>query len=118
MYDATLLDVDDLIITISVIITLGIIFYLVLDLIRSQFSLVGFKILKKPSAPFIKKGVVGFLIISLGLLMIQALVVTIGRELTGGLPDYFYYIMIFYVIAFSVPFWLSIQTEFAQSGYE
>ena len=116
--DAILLDMDDLIITISVIVTLGILFYLVLDLIRNQFSLEGFKILTKPSAPYIKKGVAGFFIISLGLLLIQTLVVKIGREITGGLPDYFYYIMIFYVIAFSVPFWLSIQTEFAQSGYE
>ncbi len=118
MNDATLLVADDLIIGISFIITFGIIFYLVVDLMRNQFSLEWFKTLKKPSAPYIKKGVVGFFIISLGLLLIQAIVAKIGRELTGGLPDYFYYIMIFYVIAFSVPFWLSIQTEFAQSGYE
>ncbi|MHA2039387.1 MAG: CPBP family glutamic-type intramembrane protease [Promethearchaeota archaeon] len=73
---------------------------------------------RKRSSPNIAKGIVGFFIISLGLLGVQTIVAKIGRELfvtTPGdpFPGYFIFIMIFYAIAFSVPFFLTISTEWA-----
>jgi membrane protease YdiL (CAAX protease family) len=69
--------------------------------------------LKKTSAPNIGRGMIGFFIISLGLLLLQTIVVKIGREITAQLfPDYFLYISIFYFIAFTIPFWLTISSEY------
>lgn len=66
------------------------------------------------------RGVSGFFIISLGLLTIQTIVAKIGRILfvpvqEDVFPEYFIYISIFYAIAFTIPFFLTISTEWASS---
>jgi membrane protease YdiL (CAAX protease family) len=77
------------------------------------------KILRIRSSSKMFKGVIGFLGISLGLLAIQTIVVKTGRilfdtELNGPFPEYFIYICIFYAIAFSIPFFLTISTQWAK----
>jgi hypothetical protein len=77
------------------------------------------KIAKIPSSPNIWKGVIGYLSISLSLLLIQTIVVKVGRvlfntEIEGPFPGYFVYILIFYAIAFTIPFFLTISTQWAK----
>ena len=77
------------------------------------------KVIKIKSSSKILKGVLGYLAISLGLLTIQTIVVKTGRiifdtDLYGPFPDYFVYILIFYAIAFSIPFFLTITTQWAK----
>jgi hypothetical protein len=79
------------------------------------------KIIRKRSVPNIKRGIAGFFFISLGLLLVQTFVIVIGREVTNfyhnfpqNLPQYFIYVTIFYLIAFTVPFWLTVSTEYAK----
>jgi hypothetical protein len=77
------------------------------------------RILKIRSNPKILKGIIGFLGITLGLLAIQTIVAKIGRiifntEINGPFPEYFSYILIFYAIAFSIPFFLTTSTQWAK----
>ncbi len=69
------------------------------------------------------KGVIGYFVISIGLLTIQGIVAKTGRIIfntaelgypEGIFPEYFIYIMIFYAIAFTIPFFLTISTEWAK----
>ena len=77
------------------------------------------RIIKIRSSSKILKGIIGFLGISLGLLAIQTIVVKIGRiifntDINGPFPEYFCYILIFYAIAFSIPFFLTTSTQWAK----
>ncbi|MFX0183333.1 MAG: type II CAAX prenyl endopeptidase Rce1 family protein [Candidatus Hodarchaeota archaeon] len=74
------------------------------------------KIIKIKSAPNIKRGIVGYFIISLGLLAIELFVTDNIHNLTQN--DYFANFLFnsfFYLIAFSIPFWLSATTEYVQN---
>ncbi len=112
----------DLLTGISFLISLGVMIYIILKLIETEITVNWVKEIKKTSVPNIHRGVIGFFILSLGLLGIQILVVKIGRNITNTeehypanvFPDYFTFITIFYLIAFSVPYWLTISTEYAQ----
>ncbi|MHA1966536.1 MAG: CPBP family glutamic-type intramembrane protease [Candidatus Hodarchaeales archaeon] len=103
---------------LTILSSLIIIIYLILKIfIKNELPII-IKIMQKRSSSNILKGVVGFFIFSLGLLVIQVIVVKIGHILfitTPGnpFPEYFIYIMIFYAIAFLIPFFLTISTEWA-----
>jgi hypothetical protein len=74
------------------------------------------KVLKIKSAPNIRRGVAGYFIISVGLVIIQLFVTdlisqsTRNDELANFLLN-----TLFYLIAFSIPFWLSVTTEYVQN---
>ncbi|MHA2246831.1 MAG: CPBP family glutamic-type intramembrane protease [Candidatus Hodarchaeales archaeon] len=110
-------------IAITILISLGIIVYLIRESVVNKKSTKEWvRIIKLPSAPRIERGLLGFFGISLGLLGIQTLVVFIGKTVTNSwppnfeniFPQYFNFIIVFYIIAFSIPFWLTITTEYAK----
>ncbi|MFX0172914.1 MAG: type II CAAX prenyl endopeptidase Rce1 family protein [Candidatus Hodarchaeota archaeon] len=74
------------------------------------------KVIKIKSAPNIKRGVVGYFIISVGLVVIQ-LFVTDLISLSTRNDDLANFLLntLFYLIAFSIPFWLSVTTEYVQN---
>ncbi len=117
--DEKLLQLYDLIDILLYLISVGIlIYYSYRILIMKQYPKL-IKTIRKPSSPNITKGIVGFFVISLGLLTIQTIVAKIGRVLfntaqEGVFPEYFIYISIFYAIAFIIPFFLTISTEWAK----
>ncbi|MFX0204961.1 MAG: type II CAAX prenyl endopeptidase Rce1 family protein [Candidatus Hodarchaeota archaeon] len=101
------------------VVGLGIILFLVFEIFHPIRSPNWIRIIKKRSSPFIMRGLIGFFIISLGLLAIQTIVAKIGRiifipEPGEYFPGYFIYISIFYAIAFTIPFFLTITTEWAK----
>jgi hypothetical protein len=113
--------VHDLLSIISLTASLAIIFYTSWILMNQQIKPAWLKIIRKRSVPNIKRGIAGLFFISLGLLLVQTFVIVIGREVTNfyhnfpqNLPQYFIYVTIFYLIAFTVPFWLTVSTEYAQ----
>ncbi|MFX1254327.1 MAG: type II CAAX prenyl endopeptidase Rce1 family protein [Promethearchaeota archaeon] len=73
------------------------------------------KLIKKRSAPHIKRGIIGFMLISLGLLGLQTVTAIIFRSLTDNFIIYLFFKTIFYAFVFSIPFFLTIKTEYAQS---
>ncbi|MHA2226751.1 MAG: CPBP family glutamic-type intramembrane protease [Candidatus Hodarchaeales archaeon] len=100
---------------ISALIAVGVIVYVIIKILEKDPHTKWIAIMKEDSAPRIKRGTIGFFIISIGILTLHGFVVRIGHELTTNIfPEYFMYILCFYVIAFSVPFWLTITTEYAQ----
>ncbi|MHA2239754.1 MAG: hypothetical protein ACXAB2_15545 [Candidatus Hodarchaeales archaeon] len=79
-------------------------------------------ILTKRSAPHMGPGITGFFPISIGLLLMQYIVVSIVRDFVNLKPvtdtsliRYGQAITIAYFIIFLIPFWLIISTEYAQS---
>ncbi|MFX0182857.1 MAG: type II CAAX prenyl endopeptidase Rce1 family protein [Candidatus Hodarchaeota archaeon] len=102
------------------VISFGIIIIIIYGMLNPSRSPKWLRIIKQPSSPFVMRGVSGFFIISLGLLTLQTIVAKIGRILfvpvRGDVfPEYFIYISIFYAIAFTIPFFLTISTEWASS---
>ena len=85
----------------------------ILDMLRWKRPL----LIKEISIRNLERGIIGFVVISGGLLIVQAIVVIIGRTLTEGLPyfnsPYMLYSLTFYLVAFSLPFWLTITSEYA-----
>ncbi|MFX1515925.1 MAG: type II CAAX prenyl endopeptidase Rce1 family protein [Promethearchaeota archaeon] len=101
-------------------VSVGIIIFIIYEILHPKRFPKWLKIIKQPSSPLVMRGVSGFFIISLGLLTLQTIVAKIGRILfvpTQGavFPEYFIYISIFYAIAFTIPFFLTISTEWATS---
>jgi len=102
------------------IVSFGIIIFFIYEILHPSRSPKWIRIIKQLSSPLVMRGVSGFFIISLGLLVLQTLIAKIGRILfvsvTGDVfPEYFIYISIFYAIAFTIPFFLTISTEWASS---
>lgn len=91
---------------------LVVITYIILKLIGSKSPVNWVNIIKMRSVPNIKRGVIGFFIISLGLTGIQLLMILIHKILTYS--EYFIVNTVFYLVAFTIPFWLIIKTEYAQ----
>ncbi|MHA1966537.1 MAG: CPBP family intramembrane glutamic endopeptidase [Candidatus Hodarchaeales archaeon] len=115
----THLDVYELFNSLILLFALVFILYFVFKITIFKRDSKWIKFFKKHSTPNILKGVIGYFVISIGLLTIHGIVAKIGRILfvtTQGepFPGYFIYIMIFYAIAFSIPFFLSISTEWAK----
>lgn len=73
------------------------------------------KILKKKSHGLINKGIIGFFIISLYLIILQYIIENLSdafREVSTEI--FLLFTASFYLVAFSIPWWLSISTEYAQ----
>ncbi|MFW9854387.1 MAG: hypothetical protein ACFFFG_04975 [Candidatus Thorarchaeota archaeon] len=82
---------------------------------RSKVTADWIKTLKKRSVPKVRKGLIGFIIIAFVLVLSQYLITSIISGVTQfHLPDYIVYHTIFFLVAFSIPFWLSITTEYAR----
>ncbi|MHA2296883.1 MAG: CPBP family glutamic-type intramembrane protease [Candidatus Hodarchaeales archaeon] len=101
------------------IITLGvgicILVYVIWIFLKKQSTTEWVSVLKKHSVPHIRRGLAGYFIISLGLLVLQLLVHVITALITGKtFPGEFFIILAFYILAFSIPFWLTITTEYAR----
>ncbi|MFX0063201.1 MAG: type II CAAX prenyl endopeptidase Rce1 family protein, partial [Candidatus Hermodarchaeota archaeon] len=106
--------ISDLLNAVALIASIGIMIYGVWEFLDKNSTAEWISILQKRSVPKIKRGLIGFLIISISLLGLNTLVIFIGNEfITRAFPDYFVYIIGFYFIAFSIPFWLTIKTEYA-----
>ncbi|MHA2246972.1 MAG: CPBP family glutamic-type intramembrane protease [Candidatus Hodarchaeales archaeon] len=73
------------------------------------------KVIKKPSVPQVGRGVVGFLIISSILVGLQILIPNlIDNSFDNNNPVNILLNSIFYLLVFSIPFWLTITSEYAQ----
>ncbi len=105
---------------ISIIVGLTTIVYVIYRLLDTKYSSDWVEILKKHSSSNIKRGVTGFFIISLGLFALQVVFIILIRFLTnfptdwGNLPNYILVVTPFYLLIFTIPFWLTISTEYAQ----
>lgn len=86
--------------------------YVILKLIAPKSPTNWVNIIKMRSMSNIKRGFIGFFIISLGLTGIQLLMIPIHKILTFS--EHFIFNTIFYLVAFTIPFWLIIKTEYAQ----
>ena len=101
--------------------SIGIIVILLGDLIRRESASRWIRIIKEPSESKTKKGIGGYLSIICVLIASQALFVKIGRIVTNNNPEvtnvhtYYPFIIWFYLIAFTIPFFLTITTEYARS---
>ena len=106
---------------VFIILSIGITLVLVVDLINKKSAKRWIRIIKEPSESNLKKGIVGFFGIIFVLIASQALFVKIGRILTNNNPEvtniysYYPFIIWFYLIAFTIPFFLTITTEYAKS---
>jgi membrane protease YdiL (CAAX protease family) len=111
-----LLFIRDLIHLITFLGAIIVIIYIIWIIIREVPTTKWIKIIKIKSAPNIKRGIVGYFIISLGLLVIQILATDMIFNLTQN--DYLANFLLnsfFYLLAFSIPFWLSVTTEYVQN---
>ncbi|MHA2073833.1 MAG: CPBP family glutamic-type intramembrane protease [Candidatus Hodarchaeales archaeon] len=111
---------------ISIVVIICLTIYIFYILINKETTKDWAILIKERSASHTIKGILGFFIITFSLLMIQTITVHTGHLLTDNIPiyispdgwgiylDYFCFIMVFYAIAFSIPFWLTIKTEYAQ----
>jgi len=84
-------------------------------LAQKESSLAWVNVLKTPSVPKITRGIIGYFLISVVLVIIQLLVsrfiiILFSSDLLLEFGAY----TLFYLIAFSIPFWLSITSEYAQ----
>ena len=105
---------------ICIIIGLITIVFAIYRFLDAKYSSDWIEILKKPSASNILRGVIGFFIISLGLFTLQVLFIILIRFITDfpadwdNLPNYILVVTPFYLLIFTIPFWLTITTEYAQ----
>ena len=105
----------DLIKVVSILMSIGVLLYILWRIRVKDSSIEAFNRIKIRSVPRIKRGIIGFFLISIGLLIVQTVVVKIGREVTHNIfPEYFLFITPFYLIIFTIPFFLTISTEYAQ----
>lgn len=99
-----------------VLTSLGIILYFFLSRSRINIHIEWIKTLKKNSYDYIGKGLVGFFIITLLLIFVQFLINHMTESVLklSSTPSYLFFSVAFYLIAFSIPWWLSISTEYLQ----
>ncbi|MHA1944624.1 MAG: CPBP family glutamic-type intramembrane protease [Candidatus Hodarchaeales archaeon] len=99
----------------SILVTISALVYLLWKNKAKESSIEMLNRIKIGSVPNIKRGIIGFFLISIGLLALQAFVVKIGREVTHNIfPEYFIFITPFYLVVFTIPFFLTTSTEYAQ----
>lgn len=115
----TIFDIANILILIAGISTLIFIFW---DQLHDKITQKYINKLKIVSVPNIRKGIIGFSILSVVLVLFQYFVSEIIDVLTFDsiantqiYPDIFILYTLFYLIVFSIPFWLSITSEYAQS---
>ncbi|MFX0207703.1 MAG: type II CAAX prenyl endopeptidase Rce1 family protein [Candidatus Hodarchaeota archaeon] len=88
----------------------------IVRLLKKETSTRWVKILKTSSVPKIERGVIGFLIISFFLVSLQLLFIIAIETITeGDVLTQIFLFLIFDLLAFSIPFWLTIRTEFTLS---
>ncbi|MFX0205199.1 MAG: type II CAAX prenyl endopeptidase Rce1 family protein [Candidatus Hodarchaeota archaeon] len=74
------------------------------------------KTIRIESAPNIKRGIIGYFLISVSLVVIQMLATDLISQLTWNNElGHLLLNSLFYLIAFSIPFWLSVTTEYVQN---
>ncbi len=89
--------------------------YVSWNLYKRKSALKWVNVIRTPSAPKITRGLIGYLIISVVLVSIQIIVPSlIETFLPSDMLLIFAANTFFYLIAFSIPFWLSITSEYAQ----
>ncbi|MFX0015875.1 MAG: CPBP family intramembrane glutamic endopeptidase [Promethearchaeota archaeon] len=101
----------------GIILTIGLIpiIYIVWSLVPRKSSSQWVSIIKSPSAPKILRGLVGYFILSLILVIFQLLVpVIIDVYVPSDRLLIFLFYTLFYLVGFSIPFMLSITSEYAQ----
>ncbi|MHA2307277.1 MAG: hypothetical protein ACXACU_18005 [Candidatus Hodarchaeales archaeon] len=105
------------------IILVGIIvlFYLLWSLVSRTYVQTTVSILKRSSVPNISRGVLGFLILSILFAVLHHIIseiidlTTFNSELMiPNYPDIFILYTVFYLIIFSVPFWITTKSEYTQ----
>ncbi|UCG04162.1 MAG: CPBP family intramembrane metalloprotease [Candidatus Heimdallarchaeota archaeon] len=113
---------DELLLTIhfllSIIILIGgllVIVYVIWNLFQKKSTTMWVNVIQTPSAPKITRGLIGYLVISVVLVSIQIIVSNLVNEVfSSDILLIFAANTLFYLIAFSIPFWLSITSEYAQ----
>jgi hypothetical protein len=108
----------DIVIILASLVVIIIIYW---DQLNNQISMKWINLLKKKSVPNIRKGVVGFFILSALFVGIQYIITEIIEEITINpltgeqiYPDIFILFTLFYLIIFSVPFWFTLKSEYTQ----
>ncbi|MFW9905330.1 MAG: CPBP family intramembrane glutamic endopeptidase [Candidatus Thorarchaeota archaeon] len=113
---------DELLITVNFLLSVFILFsglilviYVILILLQKESSQKWVNVIKTQSAPKISRGIIGYTLISLGLVIVQLTVAQVITTLfSSDIFLLFAVYTLFYLIAFSIPFWLSITSEYAQ----
>ena len=114
---------DDFLLTanflLSILILIGglilLISFIWILLSQKESSLAWVNVLRTPSVPKITRGIIGYLLISVVLVIIQLLVSRLIITLfSSDLLLMFGAYTLFYLVAVSIPFWLSITSEYAQ----
>ncbi|UCG01063.1 MAG: hypothetical protein JSW11_15780 [Candidatus Heimdallarchaeota archaeon] len=91
-------------------------FMLIVRLLEKETPKSWVKILKTSSVPKIERGVIGFLILSSFFVGLELLIISVIATIAGGdLYTNIFLYLIFYLFAFSIPFWLTITSEFTLS---
>lgn len=73
------------------------------------------KILSKKSYGLVNKGIIGYFLIAFYLIAIQFIIDNLREGISEiSAPIYLFFTASFYLFAFSIPWWLSISTEYAQ----
>ncbi|MFX1513261.1 MAG: type II CAAX prenyl endopeptidase Rce1 family protein [Promethearchaeota archaeon] len=108
-------EIYDLLNILAAVASLLIAIFLIWGVFYKKTSRDWINIIKKHSVPNIQRGIIGFFIFSIGLLCLQTLIERIGDLFIDKIyPEYFVFIIGVYFLAFSIPFWLTITTEYAQ----
>ncbi|MFX1283170.1 MAG: CPBP family intramembrane glutamic endopeptidase [Promethearchaeota archaeon] len=89
--------------------------YVVWNLYQTKSTVTWVHIIRTPSAPKITRGLIGYFAISLVLVSIHFIISNfILKFLSSDMLLMFAANSFFYLIAFSIPFWLTITSEYAQ----
>ncbi len=105
------------------IVLIGLISLIIIIWVLSKSNKVSewISILKKPSVPNISRGIIGFFVFSFLFALIHYLISTIIEEVAynkqlmiAKYPDIFILYSIFYLIIFSIPFFLTITSEYSR----
>ncbi len=104
---------------INVLVVIGgaiLIIYIIVTILNTHTDLNWVSIIKQRSVPNITLGTIGFFIIALVLIGIQVIVTTLINTFALRVyPDFLILYSIFYLIIFSIPFLLTITSEYSQS---
>jgi hypothetical protein len=94
---------------------LVLVIYVIWTLLQKKSSQQWVNVIKTPSAPKIGRGIIGYFFISVVLVIIQIFASDIIHSLfSSDILLIFAAYTLFYLVAFSIPFWLSITSEYAQ----
>lgn len=114
--EPTLLTIRFIIDIVVLVVGIMILIVVIVRLLETKSSQNWVKIFKTPSVPKIERGVIGFLILTLVLVITEMTINNAIDTITEG--NFFLTILlnlIFYTLAFTIPFWLTITSEFTLS---